>query len=479
MSGRRGASRTVPAAASNAMKAVPAMPSLAANAADAPEEAPQTHAPGWQEGFDHGFEAGKAALGQRWPGTSIIIPTYNKRDYLVRCLDSIRRHTPEPYEIIVVDNASADGTAAMLETYSLLLGPGKLRFRVMDRNLGFAGAVNRGLMMARGDRLLLLNNDTLVTERWLDNLTACLERSPFAGIVGPVTNFISGSQLVKVPYRSIKGMDVWARGRNKPDSRRWKETARLTGFCMLMRRSLWEAIGYFDEGYQVGNYEDDDFCLRARLLSLRLYIAGDCFIHHFGSVTVREEARMTAITESNRLFYKAKWEDPAGVLRAPSAKDPELAKPAGEASFYPGGVAAEGADGTVWWLERGVRWKIEGGWELPSVRLGRPVLSSYRPAAATIASSIAASRWRSEKSAPSLPLDGESSTGDFPPPYAAWLNGSLAYVEEGRRRTVLNPAAAERWGLHLKPLMPEADAAAALLPAGLPVIAPPLLYQRL
>ncbi|MGU3470775.1 glycosyltransferase family 2 protein [Paenibacillus sp. D51F] len=479
MSVRRRASRAAPSAASDAMKMVPAIAANAADAPEAPEAAPQPRAPGWQEGYERGFEAGKAALGQPWPGTSIIIPTYNKRDYLVRCLNSILRHTPESYEIIVVDNASADGTAAMLEKYSLMLGAGKLRFRVMDRNLGFAGAVNRGLMMARGDRLLLLNNDTLVTERWLDNLTACLERSPSAGIVGPVTNFISGSQLVKVPYRSIRGMDAWARGRNKPDPRRWKETERLTGFCMLMRRSLLEAVGYFDEGYQIGNYEDDDFCLRARLLNLRLYIAGDCFIHHFGSITVREEARMTALTDRNRLFYKTKWEDPAGVLPASSAKDMEQAKPAGEASFYPGGVAAEGADGTVWWLERGARWKIEGGWELPSVRLGRPVLSRYRLAAASIASSIAASRWRNEKSAPSLPLDEEAASSDFPPPYAALLNGSLAYVEEGRCRTVLNPAAAERWGLYLKPRLPDADAAAALLPAGRPIIAPPLLYQRL
>lgn len=188
---------------------------------------------------------------------------------------------------------------------------------------------------------------------------------------------------------------------------------------------------------------------------------------------------MAAITDSNRLFYKAKWDDPAGVLPALEAKGLEQAKPAGEASFYPGGVAAEGADGTVWWLERGARWKIEGGWELPSVRLGRPVLSRYRLAAATIASGVAASRWRSEKSAPPLPPDGEASNGDFPPPYAALLNGFLVYVEEGRRRTVLNPAAAERWGLQLKPRLPEAEAAASLLPAGLPILAPPLLFQRL
>ncbi|QJC51402.1 glycosyltransferase family 2 protein [Paenibacillus albicereus] len=445
---------------------------------EAVPESETLHAQGREEGYRQGLEAGRQAFGVPWPGTSIIIPTFNKRGYLEACLDSILAHTPEPYEIIVVDNGSSDGTAEMLERRAAELGFGRLRWRRMGLNAGFAAAVNRGLMMARGEKLLLLNNDTLVAPRWLDNLTACLEGVPDAGIVGPVTNFISGEQRIDVPYRTIPAMKAWAASFNEPDPGRWRETARLTGFCMLMRRGLLGEIGYFDEGYEVGNYEDDDFSLRARLAGYRLAIAGDAFIHHYGNVSIRSIGRrMEAVTVRNRRYFHAKWE---GADSLPQAARPQAAEAApGELALYPGGIAAEAADGTLWWLESGRRWRIEGEWTLPSARLAMPVLRRLPISAEPVPAELAAVRWHGLPEAPPLPDVPVDEA--VPPPEAVLLpDGSVGLVEEGRLRRPLNRFVAAGWSLERRPVRRRLSSAEAeAIPAGAAIAAAPQLRQRL
>ncbi|MCM3746884.1 glycosyltransferase family 2 protein [Paenibacillus pasadenensis] len=457
---------------------------------------------GRRDGFEQGMEAGRQSFGTPWPGTSIIIPTYNKRVYLYQCIQSILEHTPEPFEIIVVDNRSQDGTGQMLAGLSGKLGFGKLRWRVLEQNMGLAGAVNRGMMMARGKRLLLLHNDTLVTAGWLDNMTACLERVPDAGIVGPVTNLVSGPQQVRAPYRTIAAMRQWSAKRNLPNPGSWRETDRLMGFCMLMRRELMEEIGYFDEEfasghYGDGDYGDGDYGLRARLQGQRLIIAGDAFIHQYGSSGTRSFGRRLEefVLGSRRYFY-AKWEHAENLAYDEFSRQEE-SNAGSELQLYPGGVAAEGADGTIWWLENGRRWRIVGSWPLPAVRLAMPLLRRLPISPEPVQAEHAALRWHGDAAAQPLPDTPEAITVQTdetaaeakstehlscskPPELVLLPDGAPAYVERGRLRRFLNRRAIEGWALDGKaPARSLTEEDEIGLPAGLPIIPPPKLQQRL
>ena len=128
---------------------------------------------GMEAGYSQGVKAGYSSYDSFFEGTSIIIPSFNQAGYLKLCIDSISDNTELPYEIIVVDNASTDETAAYLRGLN-----GQVRYCILPENYGFSGAVNRGLMMAKGTTMLVLNNDTLVTDNWLENMLGCLNSIP-------------------------------------------------------------------------------------------------------------------------------------------------------------------------------------------------------------------------------------------------------------------------------------------------------------
>ncbi|WP_151736660.1 glycosyltransferase family 2 protein ['Paenibacillus yunnanensis' Narsing Rao et al. 2020] len=242
--------------------------------------------------------------------TSIIIPTYNGLGLLRSCVEAIRAHTVSPYEIIVVDNASEDGT-------DLYCRSNHIAFVSLPENRGFPAACNLGLQLASGDELLLLNNDVIVAPGWLDNLKAALYSAPEVGIVGPVTNYASGLQRVKTYYSDLAGFYDEAGRANVPDPRKWRQTRRLVGLCFLFKRELLETVGLLDERFSPGHFEDDDYCYRARLRGYRLLIAGDCLVHHEGSASFKEHyaEALSGLLERNRRLYIEKWQiDPAQFI---------------------------------------------------------------------------------------------------------------------------------------------------------------------
>lgn len=232
--------------------------------------------------------------------TSIVILTHNRLRCTRACLRSIRRFTPEPHELIVVDNGSSDGTVPFLRRQRgvyLIANPG---------NRGYPAACNQGLAAATGDQLLLLNNDVLATPGWLAGLTRCLQEAPEAGLVGPVTNHAAGIQRVAVPYTGLGGLRAYARRHNRPDPRTWQPTLRLIGFCLLMKRAVWERLGPLDEQFAPGNFEDDDYSLRALAAGFRLYVAGDTYVHHFGSASWSAPDHALAMGRNQRRL-EDKW----------------------------------------------------------------------------------------------------------------------------------------------------------------------------
>lgn len=218
--------------------------------------------------------------------TSIVILTHNQLDYTKRCLESIAMHTPEAHELIVVDNASTDGTVEYLKAWVETHPQHRVIFN--EENKGFSAGNNQGIGLARGEYIMVLNNDTVVTPGWLGRLLKCANTSPKIGIVGPVTNEISGIQKVEsVGYdlSDLAGLNEFSEEWSSRHSGQRLESWRVVGFCMLIKRSVIDKIGGFDSRFGLGNFEDDDFCIRANLAGFSCTIAKDCFIHHFGSRT--------------------------------------------------------------------------------------------------------------------------------------------------------------------------------------------------
>ena len=146
-------------------------------------------------------------------------------------------------------------------------------------NLGFARACNQGLAEPRGEFVLLLNNDVIVTEGWLGRLTGLLTSHPQIGAVGPRANFAASQQHVMCGYLSAQEMEEYAREVDADYRGQWFATDRLMGFCLLVRREALDRIGVLDERFEVGMFEDDDLCLRLRQAGYTLAVAADCFVH--------------------------------------------------------------------------------------------------------------------------------------------------------------------------------------------------------
>ncbi|MFS0723243.1 glycosyltransferase family 2 protein [Paenibacillus sp. 1P07SE] len=417
---------------------------------------------GYEDGYSRGAAEGVSRFHLPFQGTSIIIPTYNKVNYLRECVDSIRAYTPEPYELIIIDNASDDGTDVYLRS---LQG---VRWRINPANLGFAGSVNQGLMLARGTTLMILNNDSVVTEGWLSNLLYCLHHNPQHGIVGPMTNYISGDQLLETDYATMAEMQAFARAFNRSDPSAWQVTARLTGFCMLMRRSTFARLGYFDEGFEIGNCEDDDYGLRTRLLGEQLIIARDTFIHHYGSVSMKSlEGRFDEVYGRNLQYYADKWSDPHGLL----ALDWQKGDAIRTIDLYPTSIVVRGPGPGLYWVEQGSRYQIEeaadGLCSKHAVRLSQVDLSSW-PLAGTMTSEEVAQRLASIREA--------GRRGHLYDGVLLSRQQNIYQYRAGRYHRFLNRRAFDQWRLTEQDIHPMTGNHA--LPEGEPLIAPPVIKSE-
>lgn len=218
--------------------------------------------------------------------TSIVIINHNLYEYTKNLINSIRQFTPAyTYEIIVVDNGSTDASLPYL------IQQNDVKVIINEENKGFPMGCNQGMKAARGNEILLLNNDTLVTPNWLSNLRNALYSDSHIGAVGPMTNYCSNGQQIEVPYdnklelQSMRDMEEFASRYNVSDSSKWHKWMKLVGYCMLIRREVYEKVGDMDERFSPGNYEDDDYSMRIRQAGYELLLCEDTFIHHFGSVS--------------------------------------------------------------------------------------------------------------------------------------------------------------------------------------------------
>ena len=231
---------------------------------------------------------------------SIIIVTYDNRELTRLCLDAVRRNSLYPnLEIIVVDNASTDGTRDELRGVKAILN---------DTNRGFAAANNQGLRAATGDVLVLLNNDTVPAPGWLPRMLGHLE-DPSVGLVVAVTNFSGNESRIDVPYRRLADMPAFAEDYAREHAGQSFDIRVAAMYCVGMRRDAYERIGPLDEEFTVGMFEDDDYSHRARLAGLRVLCAEDVYVHHYGQASFGKlsRAHYQEIFDRNRAHYEKKW----------------------------------------------------------------------------------------------------------------------------------------------------------------------------
>lgn len=241
--------------------------------------------------------------------TDIVIVTYNAWQDLEACLDSVRKFTlPGTFRLIIVNNGCTDATADLLKSKrraeDLILDTGK--------NLGFSGGANFTIPHLQTETTLFLDDDTLVTEGWLDGLEATLRRSTEIGMVTPKLLY---------PEKLI----FYCEGRTSPlrtpnrlekdfgQADYIKEVDIVTGACFLMRRDLFEKVGLFDESFYPCQFEDTDYAIRTRKAGYKIVYNGFVTVWHSNlyrnggkKVNAENQARFLkkweGITESNFLF---------------------------------------------------------------------------------------------------------------------------------------------------------------------------------
>ena len=234
------------------------------------------------------------------PSLSVVIPTHNTRGLVMSCVDSLGDAGAAPVEVIVVDDASTDGTAEAIRKHH----PAAVVIET-GRNMGFGAAANLGAAATTGEIVLVLNSDTEVLEGGLAALVAAFAEDPELGIAGAELLDPDGAPQWRAGswptrrwlFAQASGLGaVAARVRGRAagagsGAARVGEVDWVSGAAMAVRRDVWESCGPFDVGYSF-YCQDLDLCCAARRAGRRVaVVAGFAVLHHHGAtIAVRPGA---------------------------------------------------------------------------------------------------------------------------------------------------------------------------------------------
>jgi len=243
------------------------------------------------------------------PKVSVIVPVYNQLHFTSACLQSlVSVQNRIDFEIIVVDDCSSDETRAWLK---LCRG---IRFLRNRKNLGFIRTCNRGARAAKGRWLVFLNNDTRVTDGWLDALIDTFVEFPSAGIVGGRLIFADGTlqEAGGIVFRDASGWNYGRGGEpDRPEFNFLSEADYVSGACLAIERERFAELGGFDTYYVPAYYEDTDLCFRVRESGLKVFYQPTSTVIHFegGTSGTDESTGIKQHQAVNREKFLTRWRE--------------------------------------------------------------------------------------------------------------------------------------------------------------------------
>ncbi|MBA4492188.1 glycosyltransferase [Paracoccus sp. S1E-3] len=243
------------------------------------------------------------------PLLSVVVLAYGSADLTLACLHSLlgRGEVYPALEVLVVDNGSPVEELEKLRE----VAEGDRRIRLIENgeNLGFAKGNNVGIEAARGEYLLLLNNDTYVPPGALSAMVRHLQLNPEIGIIGPMTNNIGNEARIEVHYADMAGMESIARDLVTGYRGIWTPIPVNAYFCAMFRKADMDRIGHLPTVYGRGMFEDDDHCAMFREAGMDIALAEDAFVHHHLSATFNAipSAEKQALFEKNKATYEDRW----------------------------------------------------------------------------------------------------------------------------------------------------------------------------
>ena len=267
---------------------------------------------------------------------SVIIVNYNGRHWLERCLAAIHSQIATREELIVVDNASTDGSSEFVRQQF----PG-VRLVPVDRNLGFAGGNNAGASIAGGHYLAFLNNDTVPQSGWLSALREPLDRDPSIGLTTSRIVYLHDPSLIDSAGDGyLRAGGAFKRLHGAPFAL-GNESTEVFGACgaaFMIRRDVFIELGGFDEDFFMV-YEDVDLSYRARLRGHRCIYVAEAIVHHAGSGTLRRSSEAAVFWGQRNLEWTYLKNTPLTLL---------LKSFPAHVIYDIAAILAYGADGLLW-----------------------------------------------------------------------------------------------------------------------------------
>jgi GT2 family glycosyltransferase/tetratricopeptide (TPR) repeat protein len=229
------------------------------------------------------------------PKVSIVIPVYNGLRYTLECLESLKNSKHVPFEIIVCGTGT-DGTIATLMEWELLYNNIRFIHNGTD-DTSFGANVNLGASKANGEFLCILNNDTVVPANWLAHLVSCFESlnksperpAPPPAIISPGSNYVMSHQMTQLPGGfQLDQLEEFAERVAMENRGKWIYSSIVSGFCMLIKKSIWDQLNGFDTSLKNGN-EDVELCCRVNALGYSCWVDKSAFVFHHGSKSLSPE----------------------------------------------------------------------------------------------------------------------------------------------------------------------------------------------